>query len=86
MYDWIARQADRDTAVDYVSAIEAVTAGLGIFPERGTPRLDLGPGMRTLSYRRRTVIAYRVMPEAVEIVALAHGGRDLGGAFEVEEE
>jgi hypothetical protein len=38
--------------------------------------------MRTIPYRRRTVIGYRVVGNIVEIIGLAHGGQDLGGAFE----
>lgn len=82
LYDWIAGQAGGDVAFRYTSAIERTTAELATFPERGTPRPDLGPGMRSIAHRRRTVIAYRVLPDTVEIVALAHGGRELGGGFE----
>jgi plasmid stabilization system protein ParE len=39
---------------------------------------------RTTPYRRRTVIAYRVLEEEVEILAIAHAGRDLGRIFEDE--
>jgi toxin ParE1/3/4 len=85
LYEWIADQADPDTAFDYTRLIEAHAAKLATFPERGTPRDDLAKGVRTIPYRRRTVIAYRVLADAVEIVAIAHAGRDLGRAFEGEE-
>jgi plasmid stabilization system protein ParE len=42
----------------------------------------LGEGIRTTPYRRRTIIAYRVAGDAVEIVRLVHGGQVLGGMFE----
>lgn len=76
LYDWIAERADPDTAFDYTSRIEAHAAKLAEFPERGTPRDDLVPGMRTVPYRRRTVIAYRVSGGAVEILRLVHAGQD----------
>ena len=82
LYEWIADQSDPDTAFDYTSQIEAHATKLAPFPERGTPRDDLTKGVRTTPYRRRTVIAYRVLNDAVEILAIAHAGRDLGRAFE----
>ena len=81
LYDWIAEQADPDTAFDYTSKIEAHAAKLAHFPECGTPRDDLAPGLRTIPYRRRTVIAYQVLEGEVEILAVVHGGRDLGRVF-----
>ena len=83
LYKWIAEQADPDTAFEYASKIEVHTTKLATFPERGTPRDDHAPGVRTTPYRRRTVIAYRVLDE-VEILAIAHAGRDLGRVFEEE--
>jgi toxin ParE1/3/4 len=82
LYDWIAGQADPATAYDYTAAIEAHVRKLSHFPERGSPREDLGEGIRTTPYRRRTIIAYRVAGDAVEIVRLVHGGQVLGGMFE----
>jgi toxin ParE1/3/4 len=86
LYDWIAGEADRGIALDYVAAIEARTAKLADFPHQGAPRPDLGPGVRTIAHRRRTVIAYVTRGDTVEIVALAHGGRDLAGRFSADEE
>lgn len=82
LYDWIAGQADPVTAYDYTAAIEVHVRKLSHFPERGSPREDLGEGIRTTPYRRRTIIAYRVLDDVVEIVRLVHGGQVLGGVFE----
>lgn len=79
LYDWIAERADPDTAFDYASRIEAHAAKLAEFPERGTPRDDLVPGLRTTPYRGRTVIAYRVTRGEVEILRLVHAGQDWDG-------
>lgn len=84
LYEWIAEQADPDTAFEYASKIEAHAATLATFPERGTPRDNLAAGVRTSPYRRRTVIAYRALKDEVEILAIAHAGRDLGRVFEEE--
>lgn len=76
LYDWIAERADIATAFDYTSRIEAHAATLADFPQRGTPRDDLVPGLRTTPYRRRTIIAYRVTGADVEILRLIHAGQD----------
>ncbi len=76
LYEWIAERADPDTAFDYTSRIEAHAAKLAEFPERGTPRDDLVLGLRTTPYTRRTVIAYRVNGDEVEILRLVHAGQD----------
>lgn len=75
LYDWIADRADPDTAYAYTAAIEAHADKLATFPDRGTPREDLVPGLRTTPYRGRTVIAYRVLADAVEILRLVHAGQ-----------
>ena len=77
LYDWIADRADPETAFAYTCAIEAHAAELAVFPERGTPRDDIAPGVRTLNFRGRTVIAYRV-DEAVELLRIFHAGQELG--------
>ncbi len=77
LYDWIADRADPDTAFAYTSAIEAHAADLATYPNRGTPRDDIAPGVRTLNFRGRTVIAYRV-GDMVEVLRIFHAGQELG--------
>lgn len=76
LYDWIAQSADPATALDYTSKVEAYVDRLRDFPHRGTPRDEIEPGMRTILYRRRTVIAYRVMGGDVVILGVIHAGQD----------
>ncbi len=81
IYDWIARQADPDTAFGYTSRIEAFAARLSHFPGRGTPRFNLASGLRTVTFERRIVVAYRVVNDAVHIVRLIPAARDFARAF-----
>ena len=37
---------------------------------------DLVPGLRTVPYRRRTIIGYRVADGRVEVLRLVHGGQE----------
>ncbi len=78
LYDYVADAAGLDVAGGYIARIEAFCMRLRDFPERGTRRDDLAPGMRTLGFERRVTIAFRVLPGTVEIVAIAYGGRQLG--------
>jgi toxin ParE1/3/4 len=86
LYDWIDGQAGPEMANDYTNRIDAHAAKLGDFPHRGTPRNDLAPGLRTITYRRRTIIAYKVVGEEIQIWHILHGGRDLAGVFDEMDE
>ena len=84
IYDWIAGQADADTAYAYTSRIETFALRLRYFPNRGTPRADLGSGLRSVTFERRVIVAYRVGPyrvgqSAVFIVRLLGSARNIEG-------
>jgi toxin ParE1/3/4 len=81
LYLWIAEQADDDIAYRYTARIEKHTQTLTQFPARGTPRDDLVAGLRTITYRRRTIITYQIVGHVVEILGIIHGGRDLKKRF-----
>jgi toxin ParE1/3/4 len=68
-------------AARYVEKIEAFCMKLEHFPERGTRRDDLRPGIRILGFRHRINIAFVVFDDRVEIVRVLYGGRDLASAF-----
>ncbi|MXP41934.1 type II toxin-antitoxin system RelE/ParE family toxin [Altererythrobacter soli] len=78
IYRWIADAADPGTAIGFIEAIRGHTGKLASFPSRGRPREDIGPGIRTVPFRRRTLIAYRVHSDWVEILRVAYAGRHLG--------
>ena len=48
------------------------------FPERGTRRDDLLPGLRIIGYRKSVTVAFRVSADAqvVSIVGVFYGGQD----------
>lgn len=76
LYDYIAVQAGRRTAGDYIARIEAACMSLRNAPLRGTPRDDIKPGLRVIGFERRAVIAFRVVRSEVVIVRVFYGGRD----------
>ncbi|WP_439546666.1 type II toxin-antitoxin system RelE/ParE family toxin [Sandarakinorhabdus sp.] len=79
--DWIAENAGVVTALAYLDRIEAACANLADFPHRGTPRPDLGPGVRTVSFEGRATIVYRVEADSVLVLGIFHAGRLLEGPF-----
>jgi toxin ParE1/3/4 len=71
-----------DSAADLVSAIQDRCESLTRFSQRGTPRPEIGPGVRSVPFRRKAVIAYVVRPDAVVIIGIMYGGRDLAALNE----
>ena len=74
---YVAGQASPAVANAYVDRIVAHCGKLGHTPWGGTPRDDLRPGLRSLSFERRLIILHRTLGDRVIIIALAYGGRDL---------
>lgn len=68
--------ATADIAAGYVDALIGYIEGLAELSRRGLARDDIRPGLRTISYRKRTVVAFAVMGDAVAIIGIFHGGRD----------
>lgn len=78
LYDYISRSATPTIAAGYVDAIVEHCEGLAVFPHRGQARDDLRPGLRTVSYRKRVVIAFSVEAdtERLTILGVFYGGQD----------
>lgn len=76
LYRYIAEASGLAIAGDYIDRIEIACTSLAPFPNRGTKRDDLAPGLRTIAFERRVTIVYRVLKTGVEIVTIAYGGRD----------
>lgn len=81
IFDYIELHSPANAA-RYVEKIEAFCMKLEHFPERGTRRDDLRPGVRILGFRHRISIAFVVLDDRVEIVRVLYGGRDLAKALE----
>ena len=78
LYRYIAIAAhDADTAMRFVDRLLDHIATLAEFPERGTPRENIRPGLRTLAWKRRATIAYVVEERDVVIVGVFYAGRDM---------
>jgi plasmid stabilization system protein ParE len=78
IYRYISEQSGSpERAIAYVRRIREWCEHLRLFPESGRARDDLRPGVRILSFERRVVIAYMILPSSdVEIGRVFYGGRD----------
>lgn len=76
LYRYIAETSGLDVAGHYIDRIEVACLSLATFPNRGTKRDDLAPGLRTIAFERRVTIAYRALKTRVQIVTISYAGRD----------
>ena len=81
IYDYIAEAADAARAYAYTQRILGFCERLSLFPERGRRHDALRPGLRTIGFERRALIAFHVTPDLVVIDRILYGGRDLAKAF-----
>jgi toxin ParE1/3/4 len=81
LHGYLAHEAGLAVARSFTEAIVQHCEALDIFPNRGAPRDDLRPGLRTLSFRGRVTIAYSVYADVVTILAVFHGGQDFESAL-----
>lgn len=76
LYVHISKAASPNVAANYTDAIVHTCEGLQNFPQRGTPRDDVRPGLRTTHHKKRTVIAYAIQTDRVIILGVFYGGQD----------
>ncbi|MBS1184036.1 MAG: type toxin-antitoxin system RelE/ParE family toxin [Proteobacteria bacterium] len=77
LYDYLLPRAGARVARDYVATIYGYCLGFETFPERGTLRDDIRPGLRVAGFRRKATIAFLVSGDAVVILRMFHAGRDV---------
>jgi toxin ParE1/3/4 len=76
LFDYIADVGYLSDAAEYTDAIVTYCEGLANFPYRGVARDDIRPGLRTIGYRKRVVVAFAVVGDTVAILGVFYGGRD----------
>ncbi len=76
LYEYIAAHASPTIAETYTGAIVERCERLGEMQLVGTARDDIRRGIRTLSFRKRVIIAYSVAQKTVTILAIFYGGQD----------
>lgn len=86
LYRDIADDRSPAIAARYTAAIVTHCEGLNTFPHRGTSRDDVRPGLRITHYRKRAVIAYSVIGDAVAIIGVFYGGQNYDAILRPEED
>ena len=77
LYDDIAERASPAVAWDFVAGIRDHCLGLSTFPQRGTERVEIMPGLRIIGYRRAVSIVHAVDGERVLILGIFYAGRNI---------
>ena len=77
LYDDIAERASPAVAWDFVAGNRDHSLGLSTFPQRGTERVEMMPGLRIIGYRRAVSIAFAVDGERVLILGIFCAGRNI---------
>jgi toxin ParE1/3/4 len=88
--DWIASASSPEVAQRFVSAVLDHIDGIPTFPQAGRARHDIRPGVRTTTYRKRTIVAYEIDTSGpdlvVTVLGVFHGGQDWSTALRAEPE
>jgi toxin ParE1/3/4 len=83
--DWITKRASADIAQRFVSAILDHINTIPAFPNAGRARDDVRPGIRTTTFKSRTIVAYEADESSgelvVNILGVFHGGQDWEAAL-----
>lgn len=76
IYRYIEQHGSAERAGSWIGRLEAACMALATFPERGTLRDDLAPGVRMVGFERRASILFQVLGDTVRILRILYGGRD----------
>ena len=74
---YLVPRAGERVARNYVDKLIDYCAAFETFPERGTAHDEIRKGLRTVGYHRKATIAFRVEDDAVTIIRVFHGGRNV---------
>jgi toxin ParE1/3/4 len=78
LHQYISDHSNETRADGYITRIIAYCNGFAVFPQRGSARDDVVPGLRVTGFERRVTIAYTITAQAVVIEGIFYGGQDFG--------
>lgn len=76
LYDYLLPRAGPRDAGAYVDDIIDYCLSFSTFPERGK-RSHQRDGLRTVGFRRRATIAFRIKGDVITVMRIFHRGRDV---------
>jgi toxin ParE1/3/4 len=77
LFDYLSEKAGEDFARAYIRKIVDHCQRFDLFPQRGTLRGDIEPGLRLVGYKRKATIAFRIEGDEVIIARILYGGKSL---------
>jgi len=77
LYEYLLLEAGERIARGYVDRLIDYCAAFETFPERGTRHENISPGLRTVGYRHKATVAFRIKDDTVTIMRIFHGGREI---------
>ena len=78
LHAYIAKKGTGPLTADrYLGALLDHCDSLATFPSRGVARDDLRPGLRMTHFKGRTVVAYAVHPDRIDILGIYYGGQNV---------
>ncbi len=77
LHRYISETSGDAIADGYIGRVVAHCTRFDLFPERGTRRDDILPGLRIIGFERRLTIAFVVTTDTVLIESLFYGGQDV---------
>ena len=83
IYKGISERASAASARNYVDRILAYLASFDLFPERGSLRNEIRPGLRIVGFERRVSVAFVVEQEEVVFLRILYAGQEfkIGGGI-----
>jgi plasmid stabilization system protein ParE len=76
LYQYIAGVASPAIAARYTGSLVDHCESLAMFPQQGTKRDDIRPGLRLTHFKGRVVIAFAIEAEQVSIIGIFYGGQN----------
>jgi toxin ParE1/3/4 len=72
---YIAERAGQTVALAYIDRLQIFLGKLSTFPERGTVRAEIRPGLRIIGFEGRLSIAFADKGDEVRVLRVLAGGR-----------
>lgn len=77
IHDYVTtRSGSTVTADRYIERINGFLSSFDVFPERGTVRDEIRPGLRIVGFERSASVAFVVEDDDVVILRILAGGRE----------
>jgi plasmid stabilization system protein ParE len=81
LFDVIAKESGPERAQKFVGSILTYYHGFETFPQRGSRRDDIRPGVRIVGFKRRASIAFTVEGHTVSFLGIFYGGQNVEAAL-----